>query len=285
MPKVSLVVCVYNQFTLLQRLLSETERCYDDLVVIHDGPARAEPDDPTSIERLVEDSGGRFFVGPRSFQQEPHWSFAWAKAKYDWVLRLDADEIPSVELKNWLQHFRNAIEPDNTVSGYTCLWPLWNGKRAVTKHWPSDRIFLFHKERVRFFGMVEQVPLADDHFETLSLILRHQPQRKSYGFGNLLWRKQAYQWRHVIAQSLLGKPTDLACWRWTREEWPLVWEQIRRQPLRTGLRRLLGWPLRTAGHMKRTEGRVILSAVLSSGIHHCLIALNYWGMRRSISKV
>ena len=284
MPKVSLVVCVYDEFIFLERLLGGIEGYYDDLVAIHDGPEKVGVQDPTSIERLVRRHGGGFFIGPRSFQQEPHWPFAWAQAKQDWILRLDADEVPSVELKKWLRDFRNAPEPDVMVSGYTCVWPLWNGKRSVTRRWPADRIFLFHKERVRFFGMVEQVPVADGYFEALSLILQHRPRRRSYGFENLILRKQAYQWRHVIAKSLLDKPTDLPCWRWTNEEWPLVWEQIRRQPIRTALRRLLGWPFRTVRDMRRIEGRVIFSAALSSGVHHCLIAINYWRMRDSISK-
>jgi hypothetical protein len=47
--------------------------------------------------------------------------------------------------------------------------------------------------------MVEQVPIADDKYQPLEMILHHQPLRKSYGLHNILLRKQAYHWRAVIA--------------------------------------------------------------------------------------
>ena len=125
MPAISLVVCVHKERTLLARLLKNAGGGYDDLIVVHDGP------DTANMRELVEPAGGKFFVGPQEYQQEPHWSFAWAQAKYDWILRLDADEFPGEELKKWLQTFRKSPEPAATISGYTCIWPLWNGQRAV----------------------------------------------------------------------------------------------------------------------------------------------------------
>jgi hypothetical protein len=266
-------VCVHNEGNPLARLLETADGCYDDLVVVHDGPEQAHSQH--RIEQLVAEYGGRFFIRARSFQQEPHWPFAWSQASCNWVLRLDADEVPSVELKQWLRSFRAAPEPDPSISGYTCIWPLWNGHQIVTKRWPASRIFLFQKQRVRFFGMVEQVPIADGKFESLPLILEHRPARRSYGFSNLLLRKQAYHWRRVIAKSLLGKPTDLQCWRWTSEDWPMIWEEIRRRPLRTACARLVMWPLRTLRQMKCVEGRIIPSAIVFAGVHHCLVAIMY----------
>ncbi|HEV3392840.1 MAG TPA: hypothetical protein VG103_04950 [Chthoniobacterales bacterium] len=281
MPGISLVVCVSKEQDLLKRLLRDTADCYDDLVVVHDGPEAIDQD--TRVDQLVAEYGGRFFVRPRSFQQESHWPFAWKQARNAWILRLDADEVPSTELKNWLQAFCARPEPDKSTAGYTCIWPLWDGQRTVTKYWPNGRIFLFHKDRVRFFGMAEQVPIPDGKFEALQLILEHRPTRKSFGFSNLLLRKQAYHWRRVIAQSLLGKPTDLQCWRWTSEQWPEIWEEIRQRPFRTAFYRLMMWPLFNMRQMKRVEGRVILSAIAFTGIHHCLVALMYWYLRLSRS--
>ena len=277
MPRLTLIVCVRGETNLLERLLRQCAGCYDDLVVVHDGPE--DVDFAKSIDGLVAEYGGRFFVRPLAFQQEAHWPFAWKQARHDWILRLDADEVPSAELREWLQEFCARPEPDESVSGYTCIWPLWDGRRIVTSRWPNGRIFLFHRERVRFFGMAEQVPIPDREFEALPRILEHRPARKSYGFSNLLLREQAYHWRGVIAQSLLGKPTDLQCWRWTSQQWPTIWEEIRKRPLRTGFYRLMMWPLFNLREMKRVEGRVILSAVIFAGLHHCILAVMYWRLR------
>jgi hypothetical protein len=43
MPKISLVVCLYKERDLLERLLLHAEGCYDDLLVVHDGPEEAVP--------------------------------------------------------------------------------------------------------------------------------------------------------------------------------------------------------------------------------------------------
>src|SRR5678816_4006135 len=109
MPAISLVVCVHGEVELLGRLLREADGCFDDFVVVHDGALmltgeeteildRPQPLDfaelpknaplPTGYERvdradagalaeLVSSQGGTLFVGPRCFQQEPHWPFAW----------------------------------------------------------------------------------------------------------------------------------------------------------------------------------------------------------------
>ena len=51
MPALSLVVCLHNEREFLQRLLQKAEGCYDDLVVVHDGP------DETHTRVLVEAAG------------------------------------------------------------------------------------------------------------------------------------------------------------------------------------------------------------------------------------
>src|SRR5258706_2117387 len=279
MPALSLVVCVYGERDLLQRVLHHTAGLCEDIVVVHDGP------DSSGVRRLVEDIGGRFFERPRAFQQEPHWAFAWEQAANDWILRLDADEFPSDALKAWVNNFKNAPEPDTSVSGYTCIWPLWNGTRSISRHWPAGRIFLFKKDRVRFFGMVEQVPVPDGKYVAVDLVLEHQPVRKSYGFRNLVFRKQAYQWRERIATSLLRMPADLACWRWEDRPWPPIWEEIRRCPLRTAILKLTIDPLRSLRSQWRTEKRFYFKAAVCAPIHHALIGVKLWQLRRRATQL
>jgi hypothetical protein len=275
MPAISLVVCLHRQRDLLERLLHESQGHYDDLVVVHDGP------DDDHVREIVDYAGGRFFVpGKREFQQEPHWPFAWAQAKYDWILRLDADEFPSAEMNKWLQEFRRAPEPSPAISGYTCIWPMWNGRREITKKWPAGRHFLFHRMRVKFFGMAEQTPIPSGDCKPLAFTLHHHPHRKSYGLHNILIRKQAYVWRERIAVALLGQPTDLPCWRWESSEWPPHWEQIRQRPIWTAFDRILRDTLRTLRDQWRAEGKIFPSAALNTTIHHALICLKYWRIRR-----
>jgi Glycosyl transferase family 2 len=273
MPAVSLVVCAYSERELLERLLQKSQGCYDELIVIHDGP------DTFGVRVSAEQFHGRFFEQPRAFQQERHLPFAFAQATHDWILHFDADELPSDELKDWLVRFRTQRDPGLGVPGYTCIWPLWNGKKAVSKKtW--GRIFLFNRSMVRFFGMAEQAMIPDGKFEPLDMVLHHQPRRKSYGFYNVLIRKQAYRWRAVIAQSLLGKPTDLPCWRWESEQWPEEWEVIRRRPFRTALSRLVLGTYRALRSNWRADRRFYPLIALNGPVHHALICLKFWQVRR-----
>jgi hypothetical protein len=275
MPAISLVVCVHLQRDLLERLLRESAGYYDDLVVVHDGP------DTTNVRALVETASGRFFEGKREFQQEPHWPFAWGQAKHDWILRFDADEFPSEEMKIWLREFRRAPEPPADVSGFICNWPLWNGKKAISKKWPGMRLFLFDKQRVRFFGMCEQSPIPDGNWKSLDFILHHQPSgRKAYGLRNILGRKQAYYWCDCIARSLLGKPTDLICWRWGNETWPIEWEQIRQRPMWTAFKRLVKVTFRILCDQWKTEKKFFPSTAISLSLHHVIICFKFWQLKQ-----
>ncbi len=274
MPPLSLVVCLHQQRDLLERLLEKSDGCYDDLVVVHDGP------DTSGIRELVGRHPGRFFEQARENQQERHWPFAWGQAKYDWIMRLDADEFPSAEMKTWLNQFRRAKAPAAEISGYTCIWPLWNGKRSVTKRWPTGHVFLFDRGRVRFFGMPEQGPIADGRWESVDLVLHHEPTRKATGLRNILARKQAYVWRAIIARSLLGKPTDLPCWRWTDENWPPGWEQIRKKPLQSAFRTLMMGTLRGLRSHWRHEKSFFSMDVIAGPIFHALMCLKFWQVRR-----
>lgn len=318
MPAISLVVSLYKERDQLERLLHETAGLYDDLVVIHDGPEQnsdssisvpAEIKDkpspidysklnsqselpqgysnssdspkPGSIHELVTRSGGKYFEGARCFQQEPHWPFAWSQANHDWILRLDADEFPSAELKGWLTNFRQSHQTDASISGYTCIWPIWNGKKAVTQHWPAGRNFLFHRQRVHFFGMVEQVPIADDHYEFLPLILCHQPRRRSHGFRNILVRKQGSLWRAVIARSLLDRPQDLPQWRWGNRDWPEFWRLLRGVAITPRLYFLSRNILSTLRHQWRTERKIMPLVAAATPLHHFLISTSLHRMQKA----
>ncbi len=262
---------------MLQRQLDRAEGCYDDLVVVHDGP------DDTDVRSLVESYGGRFFEQPRAFQQEPHWPFAWAQARHDWILRWDADEFPSDTLNDWLRAFRAAPEPPGGVAGYTCILPLWDGTRARTRRWPR-RISLIHRQRVRYFGMAEQAPVTESEFVPLDLILHHQPHRKSYGFRYAVARPKVRRWYAEIARALLGKPTDLPCWRWESPEWPKRWEQIRQRPLRTAVWRFVVSPIGNAREMIECGEFPWPSFLVYFPLQHWMTCMSYFRIRGRMEK-
>ncbi len=277
MPQISLVVCVYREADLLRRLLEHAEDCYDDLVVVHDGP------DDSGVAALTGRHGGRFFERPRAYQQEPHWPFAWGEAKHDWILRLDADEFPGTDMRQWLRQFRRRPEPPEPISGYNFIWPLWDGQRARTRNWPL-RACLFSRQRVRHIGMADQGPIPDGEFQTVAHILHHQPRRKSYGIRYTLLRPQMRRWQREIARSLQGRPTDLPCWRWDSPHWPQKWEQIRRHPLRTAASRLVLSPIRNGMDMVRRGEFPWPGHLIEFPLQHLMTCWAYYRARRQAQR-
>src|SRR5205823_13950027 len=117
MPKITLIICTYGDRDLVGRLLEHTRDCYDELIVIHDGP------DFEDVRSVVEKHHGRFIERPRAFSQEPHVPFAIGEASNDWILRFDSDEYPSSELRDWLVDFRNTTDLDPKIAGYRWICP------------------------------------------------------------------------------------------------------------------------------------------------------------------
>ena len=364
MPKVSLVVCLYKERDLLERLLEHSVGCFDDLVVVHDGPEEAvsalettdngqqstdypgsrdtrtplishppsgisyhcipryesgwkspeelslkEPDAPPieiardyaelppdgpipsgyrlktgqpapgSIHELVEAYGGRFYEGPRCFQQEPHWPFAWWAAKHDWLLRLDADEFPSTQFKQWLLNF--TLGDTLETPGFLLKWPLWDGSHEIWKNTYPNRVALFMKHRVSMFGMVEQSPMPKAGcFQPLDYLLHHQPHRKSFGLANLLLREQAYRWRRVISSSLMLQPKCLPVWQYSSDHWSSHWEVMLSNPLAFGIKSLLRSPIRQAIDAIKQGSEFRLDAFLGTGMHQFLMAATIFAKRK-----
>lgn len=312
---ISLVVCLRGERDLLERLLSHVEGCYDDLVVIHDGmegrESRWTPVVPSldlaidwglvsndaplpvvfiqnqtsavsgSLREYIEGLGGRFFEHPRIGSLEGQSPFAWWAARHNWILRLDADEFPSEQLKQWLINFRSKPVAITDISGYTCIWPFWNGYMAVGDKWPDKRIFLFNKANVKMVGIPEMTPVGDGQWIPVPLVLHHIPKRKSYGFRNILWRRQAWVWRMLIAQSLLKSPLALPRWNWSESVWPPPFSLMANTPIRYALKTFfLGWRWSTKNILKYRMWRVLYYAP-AFGWHHVLICFNVFGLRIS----
>src|ERR1700736_4636237 len=149
MPKITMIVCTHGDRQPLTRLLERSRDCYDELLVIHDGP------DFEDVRSLVLQYKGRFIERPRAFNQEPHIPFALGEAANDWILRFDSDEYPSPELREWLMQFRKQTEVGRDISGYSWICPAWNGRKAITRYWPNKVVRFFNRQKVRVISVCE----------------------------------------------------------------------------------------------------------------------------------
>lgn len=276
MPKISLIVCVYGDREPLARLLERSSGCYDELLVIHDGP------DFEDVRGLIARYGGRFIERPRAFSQEPHIPFAIGEATHDWILRFDSDEYPSEELKDWLVDFQKAGDVDPSIAGYRWICPAWNGRKRITMNWPYKFLRLFDRNKVRMIGLCENSPEPDPTYIAPRMALRfwHEPASPSLGLRNIFGKERTRQARKIIARALLGSPKDHPRWRYESDQWPAGWKQLKEHPILTGLWRLFVWPPRQALAMMLASDFPRPSVFAHAGIFHATLCFEYWRMKR-----
>jgi hypothetical protein len=281
MPKISLVICTHGDRAPLSRLLEHSVGCFDELLVIHDGP------DFEDVRSLIKKYGGRFIERPRAFSQEPHVPFAFGEASHDWILRFDSDEYPSSELRDWIRKFRKLEDVDARSAGYQWICPAWNGRKRISMNWPFKFLRLFDRNKVRMVGLCEHGPEADKGYVSPTLPFRfwHEPASPSHGLRNIFGKERTRQVRKNLVYALFGSPLDHPRWRYEREEWPLGWQEVKDRPIMTGLWRLLVWPPRQALAMMLAGDLPRPSVFCHAGIFHATVCLEYWRQKRQRKRV
>lgn len=159
---------------------------------------------------------------------------------------------------------------------YQCIWPAWNGRTPITRHWPNQRTLLFHRQRVRCIGVCEQGIIADGAALKLSLVLHHQPKFRTHGLRNIFGKPRTAQARQNVVAALIGSPLLQPRWRYTDVDWPPIWQSVVKHPLRTGLWRLFVWPIRQAVAMSAAGDLPRPSVFLHSGLFHALVCWDVW---------
>src|SRR5579862_5338849 len=93
MSSISACLVVRNEEAVIERCLHSLAGVVDEIVLIHDGECT-----DRTLE-IAERFGARITVADHAGGNEPHLPFAFALATGEWLLRLDADEFLSPELR------------------------------------------------------------------------------------------------------------------------------------------------------------------------------------------
>jgi glycosyltransferase involved in cell wall biosynthesis len=167
-----LVVC--NEEKLIGRCLASLGMSVDEIIVAHDGPCTDK-----TLE-IAEKFGAKILILPKKGDSDLHRPFVYGQA-VDWILRLDADEFLSEELKNNLR--RLAGDPE--IDCYEFLWPCWNGERYLTRHWPR-KAGLFRRQKISFLGIPHFVPIVSGRTVKTNYILEHRPEYDNYSWKSFI---------------------------------------------------------------------------------------------------
>lgn len=151
MAKISAVINTINEEKKIGRCLASLKGFANEIIVV----------DMMSTDNTVEIAkkyGAKVFKHKRIGYVEPARNFAISKAKYDWVIILDADEEASESLKNYLKkEIKNPQADYYRIPRKNIIFGKW------MKHsgwWPDYNIRFFKKGVVSWNEVIHSVPMT-----------------------------------------------------------------------------------------------------------------------------
>lgn len=151
MAKISVVINTLNEEKNLPRALSSVKIIADEIVVV----------DMMSTDETVniaKEFGAKVYEHKRTNYVEPARNYALSKAKYKWILVLDADERVPTKLAKKIKQIAKSPNADyfriprkNIVFGKWLKYSRW---------WPDYNIRFFKKGAVSWDEVIHSVPMT-----------------------------------------------------------------------------------------------------------------------------
>lgn len=189
--KISAFIVCFNEDKVIERCLKSVANIVDEIIVIHDGPCSDK-----TLEISKKYTSKVFEMKTNRGIGEAHYIFALSKSKYNWILRIDADEYLSDELSLDLKELTRAAE----ISAYNFIWPIWDGKKYISKDWPY-KIFLFQKDKVGIVDLFHHPIIVHGNSKNVPLVMHHQPKYNNYTYQN--FQKKILKWCKYQARDYL----------------------------------------------------------------------------------
>lgn len=218
MVKISACLVIHNEEKNISRCLKSVKGVVDEIIIAHDGECS---DRTLEICRAY---GAKIFMRPYAGFMEAHLPFCFNEARGDWLLRIDGDEYLSDELRNNLRILAQAEE----VGAYEFLWPIWDGKKYLTKQWPRKRC-LFKKNSISFLGMPHYLANVSGKIKKCNFILEHRPD-----YYNLAWPvflSKWIGWSKIQARLYLKDFSDIKKYNYKDNSWPNLIKLRKNVPL------------------------------------------------------
>ena len=246
---VSVVVITKNEENNIDMCLSSVHSWADEIIVVDD-----ESTDKT-IE-LVQKYTNKVFTR-RMEIEGTHRNWAYAQAKNEWVLSLDADESATDELKEEI----DAVLPGTEFEGYTVprrnyigdYWVKYGGQ------YPSAQLKLFMKSKFRFEDAEVHPRIFIDGGQKAISTLQKDIIHKSYR-----------DFEHFLAK--LNGQTTLEARKWIRDN--------RKMTFGKALWRTIDRFFRTyLGKKGRKDGFIGFMVAFFASLYQMISYAKYWQMK------
>lgn len=189
--KISALLVVHNEEAVIERCLLSLDGIVDEIVLIHDGPC----DDRTltlarKFTKNVYETKVRKGIG------ESWYIKGFNLCKFNWILRIDADEYLSKELR---KNLKSLIKSD-ACDAYSFLWPMWDGKNYIDKNFLRKN-FLFRKSKIGFIDKFHYPIKVNGTICRSSFIVHHKPNYNNW--SQETFEKKQKRWAKLQAKDFL----------------------------------------------------------------------------------
>ena len=270
-PGISALLVVHNEEKVIKKCLESIKDVVDEILIIHDGPCSDK-----TIE-ICKQYTKKIFIQPRKSMVAMHLTFLFKKVKHEWILKIDADEILSKELR---KDIRNLIKNPN-VDAYSFFWPLWDGKKEVTKKWPR-KMPLYRISKISFFGF----PHHDDPKINGKIVhTKYKLEHKTLGGNIPVWKnfkKKALEFYGPFqARNTLKEFKEFDRFQYNGENFPLTIRIRRKIPLLSAI------PFAILGFLKTyfsegawKEGKIALKFAFFDMIYYFTLGLQVYKFKK-----
>ena len=254
---------VYNEEKLIERALKSVKGVTDEILVFHDGPCL------DNTLKIAKKYTTKIFVLPRKGRAALHLIVAIKKAKNDWVLKLDADEYLSTDLKKNI----NKLAQNKDAAAYTFRWPWWDGKKYITKNWPIKKT-MFRKSKASFIqypGWDE--PRTKGKTINVEYLLEHRPKKMNFFRGSKSFINKALgRYGKSQARYTIKPLSTFETYHYDSDDFPLNIRLRRKFPILTApLFSIAAFFVILKKHHFLTEGKPIFIEAIYASIFYLFL--------------
>lgn len=213
--KISACLVVYNEEGNIRCCLESLRGAVDEIIVVHDGECQ----DKTLA--ICEEYGAKIFIRSHAGIMEAYLVFAIEQASGDWLLRIDADEFLTDDLKNNLRHLVAAAAA-NHISAYSFRWR--NHHRDGSFFGQGSKPILFKKTDLYWLSLPHFSWQTRGRRESSAYILGHRP--KDYTSA-AYWASQK-KWAKIQAAYILKDFKELDSFQAEEADWVKAFNFSRR---------------------------------------------------------
>lgn len=203
---ITATMVVYNEEKTLERAIRSFYHLVDEIIIVHDGKCI------DNSVKIANKYTKNVFVRKHIGTAEPHRIFEIKKAKNDWILMVDPDDILSPGLQKVLPKLIKA-----NVDIYEFASPFFYKKKL---HYGGYRICLFKKSKAYLIGSTHEYvkPLGKDIvIRRINYGLINKPQYENFSF-----KKFKTKWiirAKIQASELAGDFKKIPKLNYTSNKW------------------------------------------------------------------